>query len=98
MKIRNTALKTFTILSSILLVAAYVAYSSGAFDGPSETTSPFVPLTNTVPSPAAVKHDPAYMSGSKSMVFKVVPAIPEASGTTSASGTIPPSASPNAPK
>lgn len=58
MKNPGLAIKAVTILSSILLVAAYVAYSFRRLRWAERINLAVLPPTNSVP-PAAVKHDPA---------------------------------------
>jgi hypothetical protein len=86
-------LRLATVVSSVLLVAAFISYRAGAFDGLLGTSATGATLMGGSKSyilnePGALQEtpadsvglDPAFMGGSKSIIFVEPPAVKTAGG------------------
>jgi hypothetical protein len=72
-------LRVATVVSSILLVAAFISYRAGVFDGLLGTSATGATIMQETPADS-VGQDPAFMGGTKSMVFVEPPAANTAGG------------------
>jgi len=104
MKLPKPLLQLGAIVSSAVLIGAFVCYRAGAFNALTETSSPLVDADssptieindpnspkegNVAVDPAAVRVDPSFLAGSKSLAPLIVPS----SQTSSAQQPPPPSA------
>jgi hypothetical protein len=83
----HTTLKLAAVASSVVLVAGFVSYRAGAFDGAGRPDSSAVesePNPTEAADQAPVEGAPseAMMSGSKSIIFVVPPSSPSPGGST----------------